>query len=273
MTLVEHLRELRTRLVKAVLAIVVCAVVGWYLFDPIFSLLKDPFLELPVDNKDLDTRLTLSGITDPFFLRLKIALMVGVILASPVWLYQLWAFIMPGLHRTERRWSLLFLGTAVPLFLAGVGLAYVVLPKGLSLLIGFTPTDVSNFVQVDGYLSFVIRLTLAFGLAFELPVFIVMLNLAGVVSAASLRRRRAVIVFAVFVFAAVATPTGDPVTMLSLGLPMVALFEGSVLVARFVDRRRARMSGEPDYEAIGDDETSAVDTRPSRLDDDTPATH
>jgi sec-independent protein translocase protein TatC len=271
MTLVEHLRELRSRLVKGVAAVALGAVVGWFLFDPVFALLKEPFLDLARSNGDLDAKLTLSDITGPFFLRLKIALMLGVIIGSPVWLYQMWAFVVPALHRNERRWSVLFLGTAVPLFLAGVGLAFLVLPKGLGLLIGFTPTDVSNFVQVDRYLSFVVRLTLAFGLAFELPVFVVMLNLAGIVSAAALRRKRSVIVFGVFVFAAVATPTGDPVTMLTLALPMWGLFEGSLVVARLVDRRRARLSPEPDYATLGDDETSSVDPGPSPLDDDAPA--
>lgn len=259
MSLVEHLRELRARLFVSVLAIAVGAVVGWMVFDFVFGLIKEPFVHLPEARDELDARLTLAGITDPFFLRIKVSLLVGVVLASPVWLYQLWAFIVPGMHHNERRWSFLFLGTSVPLFLAGIGLAYLVLPKGLSLLIGFTPTDVSNFVQVDGYLSFVIRLTLAFGLAFELPVFVVMLNLAGVVSSETLRRRRSIIVFAVFVFAAVATPTGDPVTMLSLGVPMWGLFEASVVVARMTDRRRARASSEPDYSTLGDDEISPLE--------------
>lgn len=266
MTLIEHLRELRVRLVKCVLAIAVGSVVGWFLFPPVFDIIKEPFLALRAD-QNLDTKLTLSGVTDAFFLQLKLSLLIGVVFASPIWLYQVWAFIVPGLHRNERRLTLAFLGSAVPLFLAGVGLAYLVLPKGLNLLLSFTPEGVSNFVQVNIYLSFIIRLTLAFGIAFELPVFIVMLNAAGVVSAATLRRRRSVIVFAVFVFAAVATPTGDPVTMLSLGLPMWALFEIATLIAWFTDRRRARNSSEPDYSGLSDDEASPLDPNPGPADE------
>jgi len=263
MTLMEHLRELRARLFKSAIALVAGSTIGWFLFNPVFDLIKDPFLALRADH-NLDAKLTLSGVTDAFFLQLKISLLIGVVISSPVWLYQLWAFIVPGLHRHERRWSFLFLGTAVPLFLTGVGLAYVVLPKGLDILLSFTPEGVSNFVQVDGYLSFVIRLTLAFGLAFELPVFVVMLNLAGVVSARALSRRRNIVVFAIFVFAAVATPTGDPITMSTLAIPMWGLFEISVLIAWLTDRRRARQSPEPDYEGLDDDTASP-------LDDDEPA--
>lgn len=262
MTLVEHLRELRRRLVVSVLALVAGAVVGWFLFDTVFGLVKDPFLALRAEHS-LDAKLTFSGIPDALILQLKMSAVIGVVLTSPVWLYQLWAFIVPGLHRNERRLTLAFLGSAVPLFLAGVGLAYFILPKALAiLLVTFTPEDVSNLVTVDKYLSFVMRLTLAFGIAFELPVFVVMLNVAGVVSSDALRRRRAVVVFAIFLFAAAATPTADPITMLTLALPMWGLYEIAVLICRASDRRRARDSAEPDYAGLSDDEASPLEPGP-----------
>jgi sec-independent protein translocase protein TatC len=274
MPLVEHLRELRNRLVKAVLAIVAMMVVAWIFYDPLFALLTEPFessIEALAAERDIDATLTLAGPADPFTLQIKIALVGGVVLSSPVWLYQLWAFVVPGLHRQERRWSMVFGAIAGPLFIAGVLLGFLILPKAIEILISFTPADVSNLVQVDRYLSFVLRMLLVFGIAFEIPLFVVLLNLAGVVSSASLARYRAWIVIGTFVFAAVATPSTDPITMLFLALPMTGLFLVSELIARLVDRSRRR-SGEPDYAALSDDETSALalprdpdDERPSSL--------
>jgi sec-independent protein translocase protein TatC len=275
MPLVEHLRELRNRLVKAVLAIVAMMVVAWIFYDPLFALLTEPFessIEALAAERDIDATLTLAGPADPFTLQIKIALVGGVVLSSPVWLYQLWAFVVPGLHRQERRWSMVFGAIAGPLFIAGVLLGFLILPKAIEILISFTPADVSNLVQVDRYLSFVLRMLLVFGIAFEIPLFVVLLNLAGVVSSASLARYRAWIVIGTFVFAAVATPSTDPITMLFLALPMTGLFLVSELIARLVDRSRRRRSGEPDYAALSDDETSALalprdpdDERPSSL--------
>jgi sec-independent protein translocase protein TatC len=185
MPLVEHLRELRNRLVKAVLAIVAMMVVAWIFYDPLFALLTEPFessIEALAAERDIDATLTLAGPADPFTLQIKIALVGGVVLSSPVWLYQLWAFVVPGLHRQERRWSMVFGAIAGPLFIAGVLLGFFILPKAIEILISFTPADVSNLVQVDRYLSFVLRMLLVFGIAFEIPLFVVLLNLAGVVS-------------------------------------------------------------------------------------------
>ncbi|MDQ3273784.1 MAG: twin-arginine translocase subunit TatC [Actinomycetota bacterium] len=275
MPLVEHLRELRNRLFKSVAAIIAMMVVAWIYYAPLFALLTEPFessIEALAAERDIDATLTLAGPADPFTLQIKIALVGGVVLSSPVWLYQLWAFVVPGLHRQERRWSMVFGAIAGPLFIAGVLLGFLILPKAIEILISFTPADVSNLVQVDRYLSFVLRMLLVFGIAFEIPLFVVLLNLAGVVSSASLARYRAWIVIGTFVFAAVATPSTDPITMLFLALPMTGLFLVSELIARLVDRSRRRRSGEPDYAALSDDETSALalprdpdDERPSSL--------
>lgn len=277
MPLLEHLRELRSRLFKSLLAVVAGAVLGWFAYEWLFDLLIRPFtdsIERLAREREINAQLALTGIADAFLLQTKIALVAGIVLASPVWLYQLWAFIVPGLHRNERKWTLVFVAVAGPLFFAGVLLGYVVLPKGLELLIGFTPGEVANLVQVDGYLSFVLRILLVFGVAFEIPLFVILLNLAGVVSGRQLGKWRSWIIFATFVFAAVATPSTDPITMLFLAVPMAGLFMLSELIARAVDRRRSQRSSEPDYASLPDDAASAVslardpaDDRPSRLDD------
>lgn len=277
MPLVEHLRELRNRLIKSVLAIFVGTVIGWIFYEQLFTLLTEPFnssIESLAKERDLDAELTLGGVASPFTLQVKVALAAGIVLASPVWLYQIWAFVAPGLHGHERRWALTFLAVSSPFFLAGVALGYWVLPKGIEILIDFTPANVSNLVQVDGYLSFVLRMLLVFGVAMEIPLFVVLLNLAGVVSARALARSRSWIILGVFVFAAVATPSTDPITMLFLAIPMTLLFLISEIIARIVDRRRARAGDAADLAGLADDEISPLklqqhpeDDRTSRLDD------
>lgn len=241
MTLVEHLRELRSRLIKAVAAIVIGMVLGWIFYDALFELLRKP-LESAIANlakeRQIDAKLVFDDVAGPLMLQLKVALIAGIVVSSPVWLYQIWSFILPGLHRNERKWTMVFMGTAAPLFIGGVVMGYFALPKGLNVLIDFTPLGVSNYQSVSIYLSFTLRLLLIFGVAFEIPIFVVLLNLVGVLSAARLGKIRSWLIFGIFVFAAVATPSTDPVTMLLLALPMTALFLVSELIARFIERRR-----------------------------------
>jgi sec-independent protein translocase protein TatC len=260
MTLLEHLRELRGRLFKAVLSIVVVAIGAAFFYNELFHLLTDPFNET-VDRlaaeRELDAQLTINDVAGPFMLQLKISLVAGLVIASPVWLWQLWAFVVPGLHSHERKWSMLFAAVAGPLFMAGVLLGYYVLPKGIGILLDFTPQDVSNLIEVDRYLSFILRMLLVFGVAFEIPLFVVMLNLAGVVSGRALGRARPWIVLGTFIFAAVATPSTDPISMLFLAAPMTVLFLVSEMIARLIDRRRR--SREPSYDDLDDDEASDID--------------
>jgi sec-independent protein translocase protein TatC len=259
MSLAGHLHELRNRIIISVVAISLLAIVGWVFYDPIFSVLADPYRQaaekLGADGETV--LLVLDGIAAPLVFQLKISFVVGVVLASPIWLYQIWAFITPGLHTNERKWTFVFVGTATPLFLAGAALAYFVLPKGITLLLGFTPENVTNLNNLSDYLSFIIRMLLVFGLAFELPLFIVLLNFAGLVTGAKLSSWRRGIIFAIFVFAAVGTPTGDPITMLLLAIPMWLLFEAAVFICRVRDRRR--QSEEPEsYDQWADDEQSPI---------------
>lgn len=260
MTLGEHLRELRSRLVKSFLAIGVGMVVGWIWYDPIFAFLSAPIEQVitKAQAEGRDVQVVVLGITDPFTLQVKISAMVGVVLAAPIWLFQLWRFITPGLHRHERRSAYVFVAASLPLFLAGIAAAYMVLPKGLELLFGFTPENVGNYVEVNRYLSFFLRTALVFGIGFLAPLVIVALNMVGILSGKRLRSWWRGMIFGVFVFAAVATPSGDPITLLVLAAPMLVLIGGAIVFALLNDRRRARNGAEPDYDTWGDDETSPL---------------
>jgi sec-independent protein translocase protein TatC len=272
MPLTEHLRELRSRLVKSGIAIAVGMVVGWVYYAELFAWLSAPFTGA-VDQAREEGRevtLALTGVADPFVLQMQVAAMAGVVLASPVWLYQLWRFVTPGLHRNERRWAFAFVAVATPLFLAGVALAYAVLPLGLQVLLGFTPDNVENIVSVDRYLSFFLRTVLVFGVGFLMPLILVLLNFAGVLPGRTLLGWWRWIILGVMLFAAVATPTGDPINLVLLAGPILLLVAIAVGIALLNDRRRARRrAADPDftdYSDLDDDEASLIDPEPSPLD-------
>lgn len=255
MALSDHLRELRARILRSVSVILVGLVVCLFFFDPIFELVLAPYQQAQAGLEDVDTQATIAGAGGPLMLYLKLCGLAAVILTSPVWLYQIWAFILPGLHAHERTWSRVFAAVAGPLFLVGVVLGYFTLPKGLELLIGLTPGSLTNLVEFGDYLSFLIRTLLVFGIAFEIPVFVILLNLAGVLRGESLGAHRPWVIIGTFVFAAVATPSTDPFTMLFLAIPMVALFAVSEVIARILDRRRA--AADPGA-GVSDDEMSPL---------------
>ncbi|MFM8531966.1 MAG: twin-arginine translocase subunit TatC [Ilumatobacteraceae bacterium] len=263
MPLVDHLRELRSRLVKAGLAIVAGMVVGWIYYDEIFAWLSAPFEAVVAQARaeGREVTLALTGVADPFVLQLQISAVTGLLLSSPVWLYQLWRFVTPGLRKNERRWAIGFVAVAVPLFAMGVALAYFVLPFGLEILFGFTPQNVENIVSVDRYLSFFIRMVLVFGVGFLAPLMLVLLNFAGLLTGKKLLSWWRWIIFAVCIFAAVATPTGDPINMLLLAAPILFLMTIAILVCLANDRRRARKLGPgQDFDTWDDDEASPIDT-------------
>ena len=188
---------------------------------------------------------------------MKVALIAGVIVSAPVWLYQVWAFVAPGLHAREKRWSCIFLGAAIPLFGIGITLCYLSLARSMHYLLGLTPGGVQNLIQVDQYLSFVMAMMLAFGLAFEVPLLIVMLNLAGVLTHERFRRWRRVLIFAVFLIAGMANPSPDPLTMLILGGTCALLVEAAEFIVWANDRRRARPHPDP-FTGLADDELSTL---------------
>ena len=257
MPLSGHLRELRNRLLKAAIAILFGTIVGWIFYDRIFTFLRKPFddYQAKAQAHHQVVELTLNGITSAFTLKLDVAIFVGVVLATPVWTYQLWAFLRPGLHRKERRYTLGFVCAATPLFLAGVGLAFLILPKAIDILLELTPPGVANLPTVSEYLSFVLRLALAFGLAFLMPVLVVALNFAGVLSAERLRSWWRGAVLGVFVFCAVITPTPDPWNMTLLAIPMLVLLLIAWVIAWWHDRRKSRRLA---AEGLHDDEGSAI---------------
>lgn len=238
MALSDHLRELRARLLKAAFVILVAFVVALFFFDPIFSVVNGPYQQAREALGEDRTVATTNGAAGGFLLYLKLCGLAALIGTSPVWLYQIWAFILPGLHANERKWTAIFAAVAGPLFLFGIVLGYVTLPKGLEILIGFTPGDLTNLVEFNDYLSFFTRTLLVFGIAFEIPVFVVLLNLAGILKGRTLGAYRPWIVVGCFIFAAVATPSGDPFTMTFMAVPMVLLFFVSEVIARVNDRRR-----------------------------------
>ena len=269
MALADHLRELRARLMRVVLALILALAVALFFYDQLFEIIYHPYAVAREQLQgQVDTKGTISGAGGPLLLQLKMCGVAAVICTSPYWLFQIWGFIVPGLHSHERRWTRLFAMVAGPLFLFGVGVGYYVLPKGLEVLIGFAPEKLQSLVDFGDYFSFFSRMLLVFGVSFEIPLFVLLLNLAGVVSGKTLGSYRPWIVVGTFVFAAVATPSTDPFSMLMLGIPMTVLFLLSEVIARIVDRRRRRSS----YDGLADDEASPIegggDVRPSGLSED-----
>ena len=240
MALSDHLRELRARVLKVALIIVAGGILALIFFDQVYDLVYGPITTAKLNLPEGSNLLTSNGPGAGLLIYFKLCGFAAVVLTSPFWLYQIWAFIMPGLHARERKMSRIFVGVAGPLFLSGVFLGYVTLPKGLEILIGFNPDGLTNLVDFDDYLSFFSRTLLVFGIAIEIPLFVILLNLAGVVSGKSLAAYRPWIVIGVFIFAAVATPSADPFTMTLMAVPMVLLFGISEVICRFNDRRRAK---------------------------------
>src|SRR5664280_613482 len=255
MSLGDHLRELRRRLVIAATAIAVGAVIGWVQYDRLFNALMAPLRHVAAQRHGL-VNINFGGITQPFTVQLQVALFVGVIVASPVWLYQVWGFIVPGMTKREKHTSMAFIAAAVPLFLLGCFLATLAVPRAVEVLLGFTPAGAANLPDAALYLNFVMRFILAFGLAFLLPVFLVGLNVAHILPARVMLKGWRIAVLLIFVFAAVMTPTPDAWTLLVLAFPMVGLFYAAVGVSMLLDKRRARR--EPDWVKVPDDEASPL---------------
>ena len=258
MTLIEHIRELRNRLFWASVGLLVGLLVGWFLAEPVYELLRQPYCRLDgatVNGKCQE--FIMLAPADGFILKLKLALWIGLIVGAPVWLFQLWAFVAPGLHRHERKWAYVFVAISVPLFAGGAVLAYYVVDKGLAFLIEAGVGGLSSQLEVSRYISFVTNMILLFGVGFEFPLLLLMLNFTGVVSARRLLSWWRVVIFLSFAFAAIATPDPGPFGMTLLALSLSLLYFVAVGVAFINDKRRGR--GKEIYAGLDDDEISPIE--------------
>jgi sec-independent protein translocase protein TatC len=259
MPLFDHLRELRNRVVKVAVAILVGAGVSWAFYQPIWNFIQRPYCQA-VGYCKLDAighSLILNGVMDGFYLHIKVAIIAGTVLTSPVWLYQLWAFVAPGLYSREKRWTYAFLGTAVPLFALGCFFAFLAMSRGLKFFISMSG-GLTNLFTADTYIGYWIAMIIGFGLCFEVPLFLVILNLARVVTHERFKKWRRLILFLVFVFAGIASPSPDPLTMLLLGGVVAVLVEVAELLIYFNDKRYAR--NHPDlYADLADDELAPIE--------------
>ena len=272
MTLVAHLTELRNRILKALLALLVATAISfWWYEHGLGEFIRAPYCNLPADlrygDSDSGCGLLILDVFGGVFIRLKVAFLAGAVLSAPFWLYQLWAFITPGLKRNEKRYGVAFVAVSTLLFVGGAVLAYISLSAGLRLLLSLAGDGVVVALTAQDYIGFVLALLLAFGVSFELPLIAIALNLVGVLSHEVLAKSRRWIFFLTVVFAAFVTPTQDPFTMLLMAGPMILLFELAIQVARLVDKRRAKRDAAQHFHELDDDEASPLDAAPSRLDD------
>lgn len=251
MSLGQHLIEFRNRLIKSAIALVVAMVVGWILSDFVMSFLREPVLEIATA-QGRAASLNFTDITGAFDLKLQIAFTVGIVLSAPVWLYQIWAFIVPGLTRTERKYAIGFVGAAVPLFFLGCAAGLYVLPRMVGLLTSFAPSEDTAIISARGYFDFVLKLVIVIGIAFVLPVFVVLLNFAGVLTAKAILKSWRVAVLSITLFTAIATPSADVISMFLLAIPMVMLYFIAAGIATLHDKRAAKRQATLDAEyAVG----------------------
>jgi sec-independent protein translocase protein TatC len=262
MSLEQHLKELRYRVFISLAAVVVGTIIGYVFHGTVLHALTSPYCGLPDKYRLVHDRCTLfvSGVLDAFTVTLKLSLYTGLVLSSPVWLFQIWRYITPGLYAHERRYAVSFVSASLVLFGLGGAFAWLTLGKGLHFLLSFATGNngVTSLLSFTSYLSFVVAMVLIFAVSFEFPLVVVMLNRVGVLSAQRLRKWSRGIIFGIFVFAAVATPSQDPFTMSALAIPMCLLFGVAVLIATMHDRRQARrLAASPDAQ-LGDDELSDI---------------
>lgn len=239
MSLAEHLVELRKRLLISAVAVVLAGVGGWFLADFVWAALSDPVLEI-AQERDRNAEINYTSVSEAFDTRIAIALTLGIVLSAPVWLYQIWAYFVPALMSQEKRVVLGFLAAAVPLFFAGVFTGWTVLPNIVILLTGFAPAESATLLTARVYLDFALKLVVAIGVGFVLPVFLVVLNVLGVLSARAIIKGWRIAIVLIALFTAIATPAADVVSMVLLAIPIIALYYLAALIAWLHDRRAAK---------------------------------
>ena len=239
MKLADHLRELRKRLFWMAGFILAGTIGGWFLFEPVFDLLQQPIIDLS-QQRGVNATVNFGTIVSAFDLRIQVSIFLGLLISSPFWLYQVWAFVTPGLKKTERRYSIGFVFSAVPLFLIGTYIAWVSLPNFVVVLLGFTPEGSSNVINASQYVLFAIRVLFIFGAAFVMPVVLVAMNFAGLLQAKSIIRGWRFAIFVIAVITALATPTAEPISMLLLMIPLIVLYFMAAGTAYLNDRRKRK---------------------------------
>jgi sec-independent protein translocase protein TatC len=239
MSLSGHLKELRNRLFWSALFIIGGSIAGWYLFDFVFNELQRPIVEL-ASKPGSNVTINFPTVVSAFDVRLQVSIFLGILMSAPVWLYNLWAFITPGLKKREKRYTIGFVIASVPLFIGGTALAWSSLPTFVVVLVGFTPDGAANVINASEYILFTIRILLVFGLAFVLPVALVMLNFAGVITAENIIKSWRMAVFISAVVGAIATPVAEPMAMFLLMVPLLILYFLAAGVAFLHDKRVAK---------------------------------
>lgn len=260
MSLGAHFRELRNRLMISCLAIAALAVVGWYLYPQIFAFVNAPIVEVARERGDDEVMLRFQNITEPFAMKLRVALFSGILLSSPLWLWQAWAFLLPGLLPKEKKLALSYFFVSIPLFFAGAGLAAYTFPRLVGILLAFTPVGAANLPAATDFLSLWLYFMLAFGLAFLLPVVLVALNQIGILPAKMMRDSWRITLFGILIFSAFMTPDPSAWTMLAMAAPVFLLFWCAVGVAYFLERRKRRRGGDPKdrYAGLSPDEATPL---------------
>ena len=231
MTLVEHLTELRRRLIVSAIAVALGATVAFFLYHPILAFLSGPYHAITHGQKLI--------VTDPleaFAVRLKISAWAGLFFASPVVLWQFWRFITPGLHPKEKRYAIPFIAASIILFLMGAAVALLTLKPALQFLQAVGGHNLATYYRASPYLSLVMLMIVAFGIAFEFPILLVALELSGVVPSAKLRKWRRPAIVVIVTVAAVITPSQDPYSLFAMAVPMYLFYEGSILVGRLLKK-------------------------------------
>ncbi|AUH39121.1 twin-arginine translocase subunit TatC [Streptomyces sp. CMB-StM0423] len=269
MALADHLRELRDRLIKAIGAILVVTIAALFVYQDIVDFLMDPVLRSVgcrdgLQASDIGEQkgcadFTVNGLLSPFTIMLKVSFLTGLVLATPVWLYQLWAFLAPGLHKHEKKYSLGFVAAGVPLFVGGAYFAYRILPTTAEVLLDFTPENAKNLLPLPDFIDLLTRMVIVFGLSFELPLVLVMLNLGGAVTGRRMLGWWRWMIMGITTFGAVATPSTDPIGMFALAGPVIVLYFAATGFALLNDRRRARVAAR----GPADDEASDLDLTPA----------
>jgi sec-independent protein translocase protein TatC len=250
MTLGQHLVELRRRLVRSAAAILLCSVGGYLVANRVIAAMQEPIEQLAKQQHRLAS-LNYQGLTDAFDLKIQVAFTIGIVVASPIWLYQLWAFLVPGMTRREIRYGLGFFSCSVVLFVAGCAAGWFVVPHIVQLLASFAPEGTDTLLHASDYVDFIVKLMLAVGIAFVLPVFLVLLNFVGVLSGHSILRAWRVAMLLIVAFTAIATPSADIASMFLLAIPMVGLYFGAAGVCALHDRRVLRAVASAVEPAVG----------------------